>query len=143
MMRPGQCLKGSLLLALLALRLQLYDLFVSLYTLMLINTFRLNVRLHSGLTYLYLPRLPISKWLSCSAKGKKEKDPFGKIDEFNADLWGSKTDQWMIGAVGKGFDSMGIMQPLIDIASNSNVKVSWTHSCLKATRSRIGPLSQS
>ena len=77
------------------------------------------------------------------SKGKKEKDPFGKIDEFNADLWGSKMDQWIIGAVRKGFDSMGIMQPLIDIASNSNVKASRTRSCLEATGSRIGPSSQS
>ena len=77
------------------------------------------------------------------SKGKKEKDPFGKIDKFNADLWGSKMDQWIIGAIGKGFDSLGIMQPLIDIALNSNIKVSWTHSCLEATRSGIGPSSQS
>ena len=71
----GQCLKGSLPLALLASRLQLYDLFVSLYTLMLINTFRLNMRLHSGSTYPYLLRLPISKWLSRSTRARRKKIP--------------------------------------------------------------------
>ena len=73
-------------------------------------------------------------------KGKKEKDPFSKIDEFNTDLWGLKMDQWIISAVGKGFDSMGIMQPLIDIASNSNMKASQTCSRLEATGSRIGAI---
>ena len=52
-------------------------------------------------------------------------------------------DQWIIGIVEKGFDSMGIMQPLIDIASNSNVKVSQTRSHLEATRSGIELSSQS
>ena len=52
-------------------------------------------------------------------------------------------DQWIISAVRKGFDSMGIMQPLINIASNINVKASQTRSCLEVTRSRIGPSSQS
>ena len=77
------------------------------------------------------------------SKGKKEKDPFGKIDEFNTDLWGLKMDQWIIGTIGKGFDSMGIMQPLIDITSNSNMKASRTHSRLEVTGSGIGPSSQS
>ena len=52
-------------------------------------------------------------------------------------------DQWIISTVRKGFDSMGIMQPLIDIASNSNVKASQTYSHLKATGSGIGLSSQS
>jgi hypothetical protein len=79
------------------------------------------------------------------SKGKKERDPFGKIEEFNADLWAPQTNQWIIGAVKKGFDSMGIMQPLIDVAiqaSNTSLKPSRA-SCLEATRPRIGPSSQS
>ena len=89
------------------------------------------------------PKTAVQQAVKPFSKGKKEKDPFSKIDKFNADLWGSKMDQWIIGTVRKGFDSMGIMQLLIDIASNSNVKASRTHSCLEAIGSGIGLSSQS
>ena len=50
---------------------------------------------------------------------KEEEDCFGKIKEFSADLWGSYTKQWIIGAKGLSFDSEAIMQPLVDAATEA------------------------
>ena len=50
---------------------------------------------------------------------KKEGDCFGRIEEFNADIWGLATKGWIAGALKKGFDSMAIMQPLLDMVQVS------------------------
>ena len=53
-------------------------------------------------------------------KGKSAKGvPFGKIDVFSSDKWGNATKGWITGALGKGLDSMEIMQPLIDKAKQA------------------------
>ena len=50
---------------------------------------------------------------------KKEGDCFGRIEEFNADIWSLAMKGWIAGALKKGFDSMAIMQPLLDMAQVS------------------------
>jgi hypothetical protein len=44
---------------------------------------------------------------------KKEEDCFSRIKEFNANIWNLVMKDWIIGTLDKSFDSMAIMQPLI------------------------------
>jgi hypothetical protein len=50
---------------------------------------------------------------------EQDNDTFGKIDEFNSDTWSVKTNDWIKGALYKGFDSMAIMQPLVNEAQQT------------------------
>lgn len=69
---------------------------------------------------------------------------FGKIDEFNLDTWSVKTNDWIKGALDKGFDSMAIMQPLIDEAQQATRR-SGLHNYRNeaAAATAVGPSSQS
>ena len=65
-----------------------------------------------------------------------KKDSFGHICEFNADGWRAVIKEWVIGALNKGFDSMSVMQPLVDMA-----KLDYKKSCLEVSVSTTEPLS--
>ena len=75
---------------------------------------------------------------------EQDNDTFGKIDEFNSDTWSVKTNDWIKGALYKGFDSMAIMQPLVNEAQQtalrSNLHSNRTEAAVAAA---IGPSSQS
>jgi hypothetical protein len=75
---------------------------------------------------------------------EQENDTFGKIDEFNLDTWSVKTNDWIKGALDKGFDSMAIMQPLIDEAQQVARRSSLHSNHAKtAVVDAVGPSSQS
>lgn len=88
-----------------------------------------------------------SKALGCTPKdasasnikGKKE-EVFGRIAEFNADMWSEVTKEWIRGAAKKGYDNMLIMQPLIDAAMEITELKAPRHSVPDSTG---GPLSRS
>jgi hypothetical protein len=65
-----------------------------------------------------------------------KEDSFSHIREFNADGWHAATKEWVAGALDKGFDSMSVMQPLVDMA-----KLDYEKSSLKASVSTIEPSS--
>jgi hypothetical protein len=72
---------------------------------------------------------------------KKEEDRFGRIEEFNADIWNLVTKDWIISALDKSFDGMAIMQPLVQTAMQVSAQGNSKRSCLEASRSSIGPSS--
>ena len=76
------------------------------------------------------------------SKSKKEEDLFGKIEEFNADMWSKFTKDWIVGALDKGFDSMAIMQPLIDTAMEVSAQASSSMSRHEVSAG-VGPSSGS
>ena len=65
-----------------------------------------------------------------------KEDSFGHIHEFNANGWHATTKEWVIGALNKGFDSMSVMQPLVDMA-----KLDYKKSCLEVSVSTTEPSS--
>jgi hypothetical protein len=69
----------------------------------------------------------------------EQDNTFGKIDEFNSDTWSIKTNDWIKGALDRGFDSMAIMQPLIDEAQQV-ARQSGLHA--EAAAAAVGPSSQ-
>jgi hypothetical protein len=59
-------------------------------------------------------------------------------------MWSSATKGWIAGALDKGFDSMAIMQPLIDTATQGSVSGGSNRSRPEAsTSAAIGPSSSS
>jgi hypothetical protein len=74
---------------------------------------------------------------------KKEPELFGRIDEFNADMWNLPTKGWITGALSKSFDSTTIMQPLVDAAMQSVQGSLKTRSEPSASTSIIQPVSHS
>ncbi len=74
---------------------------------------------------------------------KNEDDCFGRIEEFNADAWSMAMKGWVTGALHKGFDSMAIMQPLVDVAMLVTVQGNLNRTHLVASSSAIGPSSHS
>ena len=74
---------------------------------------------------------------------KKEEDRFGRIEEFNADMWSRATKGWVNGALHKGFDSMAIMQPLVNAAMEVSTLGSLVRTRPEASASTIGPSSGS
>ena len=74
---------------------------------------------------------------------KNEDDCFGRIEEFNTDAWSTATKGWVTGALHKGFDSMAIMQPLVNVAMLVTVQGNLNRTCLIALSSAIGPSSHS
>jgi hypothetical protein len=72
---------------------------------------------------------------------KKEEDHFGRIEEFNTDIWNLTTKDLIVGALDKSFDSMAIMQPLVQMATQVPAQGNSKRSCLDASRSSIGPSS--
>ncbi len=74
---------------------------------------------------------------------KNEDDCFGRIEEFNADAWSAAMKGWVAGTLHKGFDSMAIMQPLVNVAMLVTVQGNLNRTCLIALSSAIGPSSHS
>lgn len=74
---------------------------------------------------------------------KKEDDRFGRIEEFNADAWSTATNGWVSGALDKGFDSMAIMQPLVDAAMVVSAQGNLNRTRPIAPSSAVGPSSDS
>ena len=65
-----------------------------------------------------------------------KEDLFGHIHEFNADGWHAAMKEWVVGALNKGFDSMSVIQPLVDMA-----KLNYKKSCFDVSVSTTEPLS--
>ncbi len=80
-----------------------------------------------------------------ASKGlRKNKDNcFSRIEEFNTDVWSMATKGWVAGTLHKGFDSMAIMQPLVDVAMWVTVQGNLNRTHLVALLSAIGPSSHS
>jgi hypothetical protein len=74
---------------------------------------------------------------------KKEEDRLSRIEEFNTDIWNLATKDWIVSALDKSFDSMAIMQPLVQVATQVSAQGNLKRSRLEASRSSIRPSSHS
>jgi hypothetical protein len=72
---------------------------------------------------------------------KKEEDCFSRIEEFNADIWNLAMKDWIVGTLDKSFDSMAIMQPLVQMVMQVSAQGSLKRSHLEASRFSIRPSS--
>ena len=84
---------------------------------------------------------PDSQPLDDSSKGANDddvhkEDSFGHIHEFNANGWHATMKEWVTGTLNKGFDSMSVMQPLVDM-----VKLDYEKSCFGVSVSTTEPSS--
>jgi hypothetical protein len=76
-------------------------------------------------------------------KRKKEEAPFGRIEKFNANMWSLVMKDWIAGALDKGFDSMAIMQPLVNTETQVSAQGSSNRSRHEGSASAIRPSSRS
>ena len=76
--------------------------------------------------------------LSLTEPAVSVRDNRYKIGEFNFDKWSVPTTDWIISAIEHGFDSMNVMQAVIDKA---NIHINGNMAVATSSRPAVGPES--